>query len=74
MFLKTHSGDRDVPAEHVRIAEFAMARKVDEARERLRQHIGRTGENVRLALTAANSRRPSRRKVKGTCAELQRTN
>ena len=52
MFLKTHAGDRDVPGEHARIAELTMARKTDDACALLRQHIGRTGENVRLALTA----------------------
>jgi DNA-binding GntR family transcriptional regulator len=55
MFLKTHAGDRDVPGEHSRIAELTMARETDEACALLRQHIGRTGENVRLALTAMPS-------------------
>jgi len=55
MFLKTHSGDRDVPGEHERIADLTMSRRADEACELLRQHIGRTGENVRLALTATNT-------------------
>jgi GntR family transcriptional regulator, carbon starvation induced regulator len=52
MFLKTHAGDRDVPGEHARIAELTMARETDDACALLRQHIGRTGENVRIALTA----------------------
>lgn len=52
MFLKAHAGDRDVPGEHARIAELTMARKIDEACALLSRHIGRTGENVRLALTA----------------------
>lgn len=52
MFLKNNLGDRGVPGEHARIAELTMARKTDEACALLRQHIGRTGENVRLALTA----------------------
>jgi len=64
MFLKTHLGDRDVPGEHTRIAELTMARKADQACELLRQHIGRTGENVRLALTAAPSRRSMQRSSK----------
>jgi DNA-binding GntR family transcriptional regulator len=55
MFLKTHAGDRDVPGEHSRIAELTMARRTDEACALLRQHIGRTGENVRLALTTMPS-------------------
>lgn len=52
MFLRTNSGDRDVPGEHQRIAELTLARKAPEACELLRQHIGRTGENVRAALTS----------------------
>jgi DNA-binding GntR family transcriptional regulator len=44
-----------VPGEHSRIAELTMARETDEACALLRQHIGRTGENVRLALTAMPS-------------------
>ena len=52
MFLKTHSGDRDVPGEHERIAELTMAREADKACALLSQHIERTGENVRIALTA----------------------
>lgn len=52
LFLQTHAGDRDVPGEHERIAELTMARKTDQACDLLRQHIGRTGENVRLALAS----------------------
>jgi DNA-binding GntR family transcriptional regulator len=52
LFLQTHAGDRDVPGEHERIAELTMARKADQACDLLRQHIGRTGENVRLALAS----------------------
>lgn len=52
MFLKTHSGDRDVPGEHAKIAELTLERRSDEACDLLRQHIARTGENVRLALTS----------------------
>ncbi len=55
MFLKTHAGDRDVPSEHQRIAELAMERNADEACTLLRQHIARTGENVRLALLHVQS-------------------
>ena len=52
MFLRTNSGDRDVPGEHQRIADLTLARKTAEACDLLRQHIGRTGENVRIALTS----------------------
>lgn len=52
LFLQTHSGDRDVPTEHERIAKLTMAREAEQACDLLRQHIGRTGENVRLALTS----------------------
>ena len=52
MFLKTHSGDRDVPGEHERIAELTMVRDAEKACALLSQHIERTGENVRIALTA----------------------
>ena len=52
LFLRTHAGDRDVPGEHERIAELTMAHQAPEACELLRQHIGRTGENVRIALTS----------------------
>lgn len=52
LFLKTHSGDRDVPGEHERIGSLTMAREADEACALLSQHIARTGENVRLALTS----------------------
>lgn len=52
LFLQSHAGDRDVPNEHRRIAELTMARESTAAIELLGLHIGRTGENVRLALTA----------------------
>lgn len=52
LFLQTHSGDRDGPNEHKRIAELTMARDSAAAIDLLTLHIGRTGENVRLALTA----------------------
>lgn len=57
LFLRRHAGDRDVPSEHERIAELTMARRSDAACDQLRQHIGRTGENVRLALTAEDAAR-----------------
>jgi len=66
LFLRTHTGDRDVPAEHTRIAELTMARKIEPACALLRQHIARTGVNVRRALTsepgapARSSRNPKR--------------
>jgi GntR family carbon starvation induced transcriptional regulator len=52
LFLQSHPGDRDVPGEHERIARLTMDRKAKSACELLTKHIGRTGENVRLALTA----------------------
>jgi GntR family carbon starvation induced transcriptional regulator len=58
LFLKSNSGDRDVPAEHERIASLTMAREADEACTLLSQHIGRTGENVRLALTSGTPSAP----------------
>ena len=69
LFLRTHAGDRDVPGEHTRIAELTMARKVDQACALLRQHIARTGVNVRRALTsepgAAASPSPKPKKPQG---------
>jgi DNA-binding GntR family transcriptional regulator len=61
LFLRTHAGDRDVPAEHTRIAELTMARKTDQACALLRQHIARTGVNVRRALIAEPAAAPLRR-------------
>jgi DNA-binding GntR family transcriptional regulator len=56
LFLRTHAGDRDVPSEHTRIAELTMARKNEQACALLRQHIARTGVNVRRALTSEPDR------------------
>jgi DNA-binding GntR family transcriptional regulator len=72
LFLRTHAGDRDVPNEHKRIAELTMARKIDPACALLRQHIARTGVNVRRALTsepgAAASPLPKPKKPQGRSA------
>jgi DNA-binding GntR family transcriptional regulator len=69
LFLRTHAGDRDVPGEHTRIAELTMARKIDQGCALLRQHIARTGVNVRRALTsepgAAASLSPRPKKPQG---------
>jgi DNA-binding GntR family transcriptional regulator len=46
-FLARTSGDRNVSQEHSEIAQGAVARDVDYACERLRQHIHRTGTNLR---------------------------
>lgn len=47
IFLQTRPGDRNVGAEHSEIAEGAVARDVDFACGRLRDHIQRTGLNLR---------------------------
>jgi DNA-binding GntR family transcriptional regulator len=53
-FLKATSGDRNVAMEHSEIAQGAVARDVEFACARLREHIHRTGTNVRNYL-AENS-------------------
>ena len=47
IFLQTRPGDRNVGAEHSEIAQGAVARDVDFACGRLRDHIQRTGTNLR---------------------------
>jgi DNA-binding GntR family transcriptional regulator len=51
IFLQTRPGDRNVGAEHSEIAEGAVARDVDFACGRLRDHIQRTGLNLRTHLS-----------------------
>jgi DNA-binding GntR family transcriptional regulator len=50
IFLKSHTPDRDVPAEHAAIAEAMIERRADQAVQMLRDHIERTGRNIQLAL------------------------
>lgn len=49
-FLRATSGDRSVSVEHSEIAQGAVARDVDYACTRLRDHIRRTGTNLRIHL------------------------
>ena len=51
IFLQTWPGDRNVGAEHSEIAQGAVARDVDFACGRLRDHIQRTGTNLRNHLS-----------------------
>jgi DNA-binding GntR family transcriptional regulator len=46
-FLRATSGDRNVAYEHSEIAQAAVSRDPDFACERLREHIHRTGTNLR---------------------------
>jgi DNA-binding GntR family transcriptional regulator len=46
-FLRATSGDRNVAYEHSEIAQAAVSRDADFACERLREHIHRTGTNLR---------------------------
>lgn len=46
IFLTQTSGDRNVSQEHSEIAQGAVARDLDYATEKLRQHIHRTGTNL----------------------------
>ena len=50
-FLRDTSGDRNVTVEHSEIAQGTVARDVEFACERLREHIHRTGTNLRRYLT-----------------------
>lgn len=50
-FLKRTIGDRNVMMEHSEIAQAAVARDTDYACERLREHLARTGANLRRHLT-----------------------
>jgi DNA-binding GntR family transcriptional regulator len=49
-FLRATSGDRTVGAEHSEIAQRVVARDIDHACARLKQHIHRTGTNLRRHL------------------------
>jgi len=46
-FLQHTSGDRNVSVEHSEIAQGAVARDIEFACDRLRDHIHRTGMNLR---------------------------
>ena len=50
VFLAASGGDRDVNVEHSEIAQGAVARDAEYACQRLREHIGRTGSNLRARL------------------------
>ncbi|MET3597124.1 MULTISPECIES: GntR family transcriptional regulator [Mesorhizobium] len=47
VFLTRTSGDRNVAQEHSEIAQGAVARDVEYSSDKLRQHIHRTGTNLR---------------------------
>ena len=49
-FLQATSGDRNVAVEHSEIAQGAVARDAEFACDRLREHIHRTGTNLRQHL------------------------
>jgi DNA-binding GntR family transcriptional regulator len=49
-FLRDTAGDRNVSIEHSEIAQGAVARDIDFACERLREHIHRAGTNLRRHL------------------------
>jgi DNA-binding GntR family transcriptional regulator len=49
-FLRATSGDRNVSVEHSEIAQGAVARDIEFACTRLREHIHRTGTNLRRHL------------------------
>jgi DNA-binding GntR family transcriptional regulator len=59
IFLQTQPGDRNVGAEHREIAELALARDVETACARLRDHIQRTGSNLRRHLADRLNEGPS---------------
>lgn len=50
VFLVQSGGDRNVVAEHSEIAQASVVRDRDYACEKLREHIQRTGTNLRLRL------------------------
>jgi DNA-binding GntR family transcriptional regulator len=50
-FLVAQGGDRNVVNEHSEIAQGAVARDTDYACEKLRDHIQRTGNNLRASLS-----------------------
>lgn len=49
-FLRRTSGDRNVMMEHSEIAQAAVARDMECACERLREHLARTATNLRAHL------------------------
>ena len=51
IFLRTAGGDRNVAAEHGEIARLAVARDVEPACARLREHIQRTGTTLHRYLS-----------------------
>ena len=51
IFLRAAGGDRNVAAEHAEIARLAVARDVEAACARLREHIQRTGANLHRYLS-----------------------
>jgi DNA-binding GntR family transcriptional regulator len=54
VFLRVRpAGDRNVATEHSEIAQGAVARDVDFATDRLREHILRTGANLMTHLEIA---------------------
>jgi DNA-binding GntR family transcriptional regulator len=57
-FPAARSGDREVSAEHSEIAAATVARDMDLACQRLRDHLHRTGTNLRRHLAAAVNRCP----------------
>jgi DNA-binding GntR family transcriptional regulator len=50
IFLQARSGDRNVAMEHAAIAELTVTRDVEAACGQLREHIRRTGTNLRACL------------------------
>jgi DNA-binding GntR family transcriptional regulator len=52
-FLLTTAGDRNVAVEHSEIAQGAVARDTEFACDRLREHIHRTGTNLRRHLAGS---------------------
>lgn len=50
LFLVASGGDRNVAAEHTEIAEAAVARDSAAACDKLREHIRRTGTNLKRSL------------------------
>jgi GntR family transcriptional regulator, carbon starvation induced regulator len=52
IFLKNNKPDRNVPKEHIAIAQAVIERRTREAAQLLRHHIERTGRNVQIELSA----------------------
>ncbi|MDZ4136741.1 MAG: GntR family transcriptional regulator [Paracoccaceae bacterium] len=53
LYLARSPSGRDVQAEHEAIAHAATSRRLDEARDLLRAHIARTGQNLQAQLGSA---------------------